>query len=85
LDELIRNPEFLSILKYDKKLSNLFNIKLKFTNFQDSFYDALTNCTETLRNTYLKVIKDQIINSTASDDFKTQASLLDNFITPPKC
>ena len=85
LDELIRNPEFLSVLKYDTKLSKLFNDRLKFTNFQDSFYDVLTNCPETLRNTYLKFIKNQIVNSTASDDFKTQASLLDNFITPPKC
>lgn len=84
-DELIINKEFLSILEYDAALRKLFNERLKFTNFKDSFYDALLNQPENIRNISLKTIKKQIVNSNASDDFKAQASILDNFITPPKC
>jgi hypothetical protein len=40
---------------------------------------------ELQRNAYLKAIKTSINNSEASDSFKAQASVLDNFITPPKC
>ena len=84
-DELIRSDEFGSILRYDQVLQALFNKKLAFTNFSESLYDVLAKLPEIQRNSYLKAIKNAINKSDASDSFKEQASILDNFITPPKC
>ena len=84
LDNLIRDDEFKAILKYNKTLSKLFD-KLKFTNFNDSFYDALSTLSEIQRKSYLATIKKIINDSDASELFKKQASVLDNCITPPKC
>ena len=85
LDSLISSDEFKrNILQYDKALQTLFN-RLKFTNFEESFYDLLKELNEIQRNKYLEIIKNKIITSDASVSFKEQASLLDNFITPQKC
>lgn len=84
-DELIRSDEFVSILRYDQVLQALFNKKLAFTNFNESLYDVLAKLPEIQRNSYIKAIKNAINKSDASDNFKEQASVLDNFITPPKC
>ena len=84
LDNLIRDDEFKDVLKHNKALSNLFD-KLKFNNFNDSFYDALSKLSEIQRKSYLTTIKKIINDSGASELFKKQASVLDNCITPPKC
>lgn len=83
-DNLFKSDEFKSMLKYDKALQKLFE-KLGYSNFNESLYDVLLKLPELQRNAYLKAIKNAINKSEASDSFKTQASVLDNFITPPKC
>ena len=83
-DNLFKSDEFKSVLKYDKTLQKLFE-KLGYSNFNESLYDVLLKLPELQRNAYLKAIKNAINKSEASDSFKTQASVLDNFITPPKC
>lgn len=83
-DDLFKSDEFKSVLKYDKTLQKLFE-KLGYSNFNESLYDVLLKLPELQRNAYLKAIKNAVNKSKASDSFKTQASVLDNFITPPKC
>lgn len=86
LDDLIRSRDFVYILSEDLKLTNWFKDVLKFTNFNDSFYQFLSQFPPDQRDGYLRRIKTQINISNASSDFKTEAlDILDKCITPPKC
>ena len=83
-DSLIHDDEFLSLYSYNTVLQNLFRV-LKFSDFNKSLYDVFVKLNAIQRNKYLNVLKKAIDESDASEDFKSKASIIDNFKTPPKC
>ena len=83
-DSIFSDREFQELLTTNTVLTNVFN-RIKFSDLNASLYQHLSKLPATIRKSTLNTIKEQLNNSTLSDELKAKIKLLDNFITPPKC
>lgn len=83
-DSIFSDREFQELLTTNKTLTDIFK-RIKFSDLNASFYQHLSKLPAPIRKSTLNTIKEQLNNSTLSDELKAKIKLLDNFITPPKC